>query len=130
MKASEFEEILEEQIDQCRGMLGAKAEEYASEKDRLSNFKRAAALTEGETVPQALGGMMKKHTVSIYDMIASGEAYPMELWNEKITDHINYLILLKAVVLETQDTALIESAFRAGLVMPSGARLTGSTDGV
>jgi hypothetical protein len=49
---------------------------------------------------QALGGMMAKHTISIYDMIDTGNDYPMALWDEKITDHLNYLLLLKAVVSE------------------------------
>ena len=42
--------------------------------------------------------MMAKHTVSIYDMCNSGQKYPIELWNEKITDHINYLLLLRAII--------------------------------
>lgn len=44
--------------------------------------------------------MMAKHTVSIYDMCNSGLKYPIELWNEKITDHINYLLLLRAIIEE------------------------------
>lgn len=49
---------------------------------------------------EALAGMMAKHTISVYDMCRSGKDYPIELWNEKITDHINYLLLLKAIVEE------------------------------
>ena len=44
--------------------------------------------------------MMAKHTVSVYDMCESGEQYPVELWQEKITDSINYLLLLNAMVRE------------------------------
>lgn len=43
---------------------------------------------------------MAKHTVSVYDMAESGQLYPIELWQEKITDHINYLFLLNAIVRE------------------------------
>jgi len=42
--------------------------------------------------------MMAKHTVSIYDMCGSGEIYDIAKWDEKITDHINYLLLLRALV--------------------------------
>ena len=67
--------------------------------DRLHNFKVAADLV-GATDEQALAGMMAKHIVSIFDMCGSGKVYPIELWNEKIGDSINYMLLLKAIVLE------------------------------
>lgn len=79
--------------------LKAKAAEYATDGDRLHNFKVAAAI-EGITPKQALGGMMAKHTVSVYDMIGTGNTYPLELWEEKIKDSINYLFLLWALVNE------------------------------
>ena len=98
MTATEFERIFEEQVERSRIVLVNKASEYATE-DRLHNFKVAAAL-EGKTPEQALAGMMAKHTVSVYDMAESGQPYPIELWQEKITDHINYLLLLNAIVRE------------------------------
>ena len=98
MTATEFERIFEEQVERSRIVLLNKANEYATE-DRLHNFKVAAAL-EGKTPEQALAGMMAKHTVSVYDMAESGQLYPIELWQEKITDHINYLFLLNAIVRE------------------------------
>jgi hypothetical protein len=79
-------------------VLITKAREYATE-DRLHNFKVAAAL-QGCTPAQALAGMMAKHTVSVYDMARNGREYPQALWDEKITDSINYLLLLAAVVRE------------------------------
>ena len=99
MTATEFERIFEEQVERSRIVLVNKAKEYATE-DRLHNFKVAAAL-EGKTPEQALAGMMAKHTVSVYDMAESGQPYPIELWQEKITDHINYLFLLNAIVRES-----------------------------
>ena len=98
MTTADFERIFEEQINRSRSVLVSKAKEYATE-DRLHTFKVAAAL-EGKTPEQALAGMMAKHTVSVYDMAESGLAYPIELWQEKITDHINYLFLLNAIVRE------------------------------
>lgn len=79
--------------------LTAKAAEYATDGDRLHNFKVAAA-TQGISPVQVLGGMMCKHTVSVYDMIGTGKEYPLELWEEKIKDSINYLFLLWALVQE------------------------------
>jgi transketolase N-terminal domain/subunit len=79
--------------------LTAKAAEYAREDDRLHNFKVAAAV-QGISPTAALAGMMAKHTVSVYDMIGDGEVHPMELWEEKIKDSINYLFILWALLHE------------------------------
>ena len=103
MNTTTFERLFEEQVNRSRSVLVSKAKEYATE-DRLHNFKVAAAL-EGKTQEQALAGMMAKHTVSVYDMAESGLAYPIELWQEKITDHINYLFLLNAIVREVGEHA-------------------------
>ena len=73
-----------------------------SNADPLHNFRQAAKL-KGETTLKAIGGMMAKHTVSIYDLInkASEEYVPEEVWFEKIQDHMNYLLFLWAAVEET-----------------------------
>lgn len=106
MTATEFERLFEEQVERSRMVLVNKASEYATD-DRLHNFKVAAAL-EGKTPEQALAGMMAKHTISVYDMAESGLAYPIDLWQEKITDHINYLFLLNAIVREGRPTEALE----------------------
>ena len=100
MKTEQFNQVLNG-VEQCQATLGNKAKEYATE-DRLHNF-HSAAILEGVTPIQSLGGMMAKHTISVYDMIGSGKDYPKALWEEKIYDHINYLILLRALVEEEQN---------------------------
>ena len=74
-----------------------------SNADPLHNFHQAAKL-KGETTLKAIGGMMAKHTVSIYDLInqASEEYIPEEVWFEKIQDHMNYLLFLWAAVEEPE----------------------------
>ena len=48
--------------------------------------------------------MLAKHVVSLYDMcFAERTCYGMETWDEKITDSLNYLFLLKAIVKEGYD---------------------------
>lgn len=98
MNSMEFNQVMCHQIDSCTDMLGCKAAEYATD-DRLHNFKIAAEM-QNCNQKQALAGMMAKHTVSIYDMCNSGASYSREQWSEKITDHMNYLILLRAMVEE------------------------------
>lgn len=101
MTQKEFEEVLAAQWQRCSETLNAKAAEYAADSDRLHNFKVAAA-ARGCTPVQALSGMLVKHTVSVYDMMESDKRYSVSLWDEKITDHINYLLLLKALLVEEQ----------------------------
>ena len=98
MSSETFERLMEEQIERSRAVLCHKAKEYATG-DRLHNFRVAAALQGCDPI-QALSGMMAKHTVSVYDMCESGKAYPIDLWQEKITDSINYLLILNAMVRE------------------------------
>ncbi len=85
----------------CAAILQQKTKEYTGDDtDRLGAFKAAAAL-QHTTPARALAGMLAKHIVSLYDMcFADHVSYDMDTWNEKITDSLNYLFLLKAVVKE------------------------------
>lgn len=100
MDRKELTKIFFNQKEVCQELLVEKAKEYATS-DRLHNFRTAAELTDS-SMADALLGMMLKHTISIYDLcnekVYVAKKRPIELWNEKITDHINYLILLLAVL--------------------------------
>lgn len=102
MDNERFNRVFHDQMKQSEKILVRKADEYASDDERLWNFHQAARL-QGITPIQALGGFLAKHTVSIYDMIAHHDErdFDAAMWDEKITDHINYLILLKALVQES-----------------------------
>jgi len=106
MKRTEFDQIVHETLEMCDKVLVVKAKEYATE-DRLHNFKIAAGM-QGISPIQALAGMMAKHTVSVYDMCYANREFPIELWNEKITDHMNYLILLKGLVIEQKTSGKMQ----------------------
>lgn len=101
MRTEQFENIINNRIETCKSVLCSKAEEYATD-DRLHNFKVAGKLQKCTAV-KALGGMMAKHTVSVYDLIddyEQGKAISQEMWTEKIGDSINYLLLLTAMLEE------------------------------
>lgn len=98
MDAVTFSTLVYNQMDHCSDILNMKSTEYATA-DRLHNFKVAAEI-EGITPIQALAGMMAKHTVSVYDLCSGNTAPSISLWEEKITDNINYLLLLWALVNE------------------------------
>ena len=51
----------------------------------------------------ALVGMLSKHLVSVVDMCLSDRVYSKKQWAEKLTDSINYLMILRAIVEEELD---------------------------
>lgn len=99
MTHEEFFSVIRDQVHRCDTVLLRKAGEYSTTDDRLVAFRKAANL-KGITLTQAITGQMSKHTVSIYDMVESGQSFTEEQWNEKITDHLNYLFLLRAAIEE------------------------------
>jgi hypothetical protein len=100
MNTPDFNKVVEDQLNRIQNVLIKKAAEYNLDTDRLSVFKHAAAVSE-ETPEQALYGFMLKHIISVTDMINSKGTYSEELWNEKITDICNYLILLQGLLRDT-----------------------------
>lgn len=104
MNNSTFNKVTSERIKKCLDVMCSKSDEYSTENDKLHNFKVAGEL-QGCSDIKALGGMMCKHTVSVYDLIndfESGKEISLALWDEKIGDSINYLLLLNAMVVEHQ----------------------------
>lgn len=93
--------VINAQINECLKLLSKKNKEYivGKSEDPLGNFRRAAGLL-GTTPEAALFGMLAKHLVSISDMCNSGERFSQDVWNEKITDAINYLLMLRCLVIE------------------------------
>ena len=104
MKAEVFNELVKSSLDNCESTLIRKGQEYASDGDRLHNFRISAELQD-ITIPKSILGMMTKHTVSVYDMVNSGESFSSFDWDEKIGDLINYLLILRAAVAEENTVA-------------------------
>lgn len=109
-----FDELLDEIIERIKKVLSSKSAEYSSDVDKLYNFVRASEATRCSP-EKALQGMWMKHLISIFDMIDKIEKADKEynyafvshpdgitkkLVEEKITDAINYLILLEAQLKE------------------------------
>lgn len=104
MTNQDFKQVVQDQINRCHELLGVKNTEYTpDDSDRLNYFKKAAILNN-TTPTAALFGMLSKHILSIADMCTiPDKTYPMSRWNEKITDGINYLLLLRALVEEENE---------------------------
>lgn len=102
MDVTDFETVFARQIEQSKNTLVGKAKEYADDTDRLHNFKVAAAMAQN-TPKQACWGLVVKHLTSLSDMVKSDDIYPVAVWDEKIGDSINYLILLRALEFEADN---------------------------
>ena len=111
MMPERFLQVVKEQREFGDALLKMREGSYAREGDRLHNFKKAAAL-ESKLPELALSGMMAKQIVALYDYLADldkGIDTPAEAWIEKITDSINYLYLLRALL---EDTGRISSPWK------------------
>lgn len=101
MTSEAFDAVVEKQYARCCDILCKKSDEYADKvnDDRLHNFKCAGGYRNKDP-KDALWGMATKHFVSISDMCQDGKSHSIDMWDEKITDAINYLFLLKGLVVE------------------------------
>lgn len=114
MKHVDFNKLLDYRLKKIKKILQAKSDEYSTESDKLHNFKRAAQV-ENCSPEKALIGMFVKHLVSILDIVDETESkcgldmncFPafetvtyLNMLDEKITDAINYFILLEALLKE------------------------------
>ncbi len=103
MTNEQLEKRVATRMSLCANTLLKKGKEYnTSTDDRLSAFKAAAAL-ENVNPAEALGGMLAKHLVSIYDMLPHFDYFSPDTWEEKIGDAINYLLILDALICEDND---------------------------
>ena len=97
MTHERFNQLVDEMLETCRQTLTKKQDEYNLDKDRLSFFKEGNELTK-LSPERTLYLFMFKHIKSLADMVASEHKYSKELWEEKIQDNINYLLLLRALL--------------------------------
>lgn len=104
MQEERFNQIIEAQVDMALALFQKKNDAYSGTQvvDRLAGVKDVAAI-RGVSKLEAISGMMAKHTMSIYNMMKSDQEFPLAVWNEKISDHINYLLLAAASLHEDRD---------------------------
>lgn len=102
MTTDDFNAVVENRLLACREILIVKGGEYARGEDRLHNFKTAAKIQD--TSPErALLGMYTKHLVSVLDLIEDVELGKLPTdkhLEEKMTDSINYHLLLESLIVE------------------------------
>lgn len=99
MTPERFKALLDRRIDAIRSILIAKAGEYATDADRLHNFKAGASIS-GRTLSQVCAGYALKHIVSVLEMAEGKRPVSRAIIDEKIGDAINYLFLIEALLTE------------------------------
>ena len=103
MELEDFKILTVERFRACLDLMcGKKNEEYSRNNDKLHNFK-TAAMIRNITPEDALIGMWLKHLVSVFDIVDDLPKLPdNSILEEKITDSINYLVLLEALIKERE----------------------------
>lgn len=115
MNRALFTARIEQQIEVSRDLLVHKGTRYASSDDSLHNFRVASDLLH-QPMQVSLAGMMSKHTVKLYDMLmATDDIFTWEDWQEVITDHINYLLILSAIIAD--DLGIVKELAQSGFSM-------------
>lgn len=104
MTQEKFNVFAKNFVKQTTSVLYAKGKSYALNRDdRLEHFKRAAEYLS-TTPKEACLAQLTKHLVSIRDMVCVNDrtVFSPEQWDEKIGDAINYLVLLRALVIDEE----------------------------
>ncbi len=118
MDFKDFNAVVDKRIKTCVDILVPKGEEYSRDGERLHNFKKAA-LVLGVSPARALLGMYSKHLVSVLDIVDDLDAGKMPkeaVLSEKMTDSINYHLLLEALIIERMDAQVeFDSVMKEGM---------------
>ncbi len=87
----------------CKELLSKKGDDYSGREDRLLNFKRLG--NELNLPPrQVLWVYLRKHLDAITSYVRDGKLESCESLRSRVTDAINYLVLLECLRMdETQD---------------------------
>lgn len=103
MTPPDFQKVVEKRIERIRSVLGSKQDEYSRGSNPMHNFEVGAEFLDEPPEAYCLQ-LMTKHLISITDMVLdiqdNDKLAKPEVWEEKIGDAINYLILLEALVTE------------------------------
>ena len=101
-----FNDCIDNRLNECKELLTVKSVEYRRNNDPYHNFNKVSKM-RNKTPEEALSGMWAKHLCSILDIIDDIELHnkipSKELLSEKISDNINYLLILEALIEERRN---------------------------
>lgn len=101
MNKIEFNKLVDERIKLIQSVLQKKGAEYANDKDVFHNFEEGTKMSFHDTREMVAWEYMMKHMISIKDMISSKSTFSEHTIREKFGDAINYLILMEAMMLDS-----------------------------
>lgn len=101
MNKIEFNKLVDERIKLIQSVLQKKGAEYANDKDVFHNFEEGTKMSFHDTREMVAWEYMMKHMISIKDMISSKSTFSENTIREKFGDAINYLILMEAMMLDS-----------------------------
>lgn len=107
MNNKDFDQLVINEHEASLQMLCMKAKEYATDTDRLANFKQVAALRETNTVDAAMG-MVAKQMAAVAIMAKRPLDHEYPEWCERLRDIRNYTYLIMAVYTEMEETVCKE----------------------
>lgn len=109
MTAEQFEKIWLDQVQAEKTMLLERAAAYATNGDRLGNFKEGGQLNACHPLRYGFS-LVSKHIIALRDLIGKVEAgnadfspYELDKLTEYVTDIRNYAVLLKGLYIETSE---------------------------
>lgn len=95
----EFEKYNDELLDYALKLMKDKNAGYASRGDVMRNFREAAEIN-GKLPAEVAFNYDLKHIVSIKDIVSGDSNVTPEIWREKITDYLNYGLIINALMQE------------------------------
>jgi hypothetical protein len=95
----EFNDIVNKRFSKAKKVLLLKAEDYATDADRLRNFKDGAFINQISEEEYALA-LVTKHFIALRDFITGEKDITVKFIDEKIGDIINYMLLIEAILTE------------------------------
>jgi hypothetical protein len=101
MNRKEFNALVDKRKELIESVLQKKGAEYANEANVFHNFEEGAKLSFHSNREMVAWEYMIKHLQSIKDMISNNTPYSEHIIREKFGDAINYMILIEAMMLET-----------------------------
>lgn len=102
MDSQTFERLTDEQLKVCKEVMFSKRAEYSGNADVLHNFRQAVTLLAMSPAEVAFC-YDTKHISSIQKIVkelSQGRTPSEAIWREKITDYLNYGLLMHACVME------------------------------
>lgn len=102
MNTKNFDRLFVQTMDEVSKLSATKGKDYASEEDRLSNFKVNAERT-GLTPYQVWSVYANKHWDAVMAFIRNNGQLESEPIESRIYDLITYLILLSGLIEDAKD---------------------------